>query len=46
MWMEKYTVIYLTSIYYLIQVAYIVKVLTVDDNLQWFDTEYCDPFQM
>ena len=46
MGMEKYTVIYRTSIYSLIQVTYMVKFLMVDDNLQSFDTDYCDPFQM
>ena len=44
--METYTVVYPTSIYCLIQVTYTVKVFTVDDNLQLFDTDYCDPFQM
>ena len=44
--MGKYTVIYLTSIYCLIQVTYTVKVVTADEKLQSFDTDYCDLFQV
>ena len=44
--MGKYTVIYPTSIYCLIQVTYTVKVVTADEKLQSFDTDYCDLFQV